>query len=209
MTLEYKLFNLDKILLVFVGIQLKYCVGPGSVPNSLVTATCSPGPYNGPGYRPQYGINTRLFPASASTGSFTSFQSGPGTETKTFPRSSTTHSFTSRPAGCHNGSITSSSQSSDDSEEPGGPAGPLVTRNPRRRSGGGGGGGGGVYRSSSLPRHSSGGQYKRSITLPDIKSHELGQNNLQLTSWLQSLTGTPVIPSPGQGYSIRDLLKVK
>ena len=195
--------------LVFVGIQVKYGVGvgPASVTNSLVTTSATlsrPAPpgrgYNGPCYRPPYGLSTRLFPASASTGSFSSFQSGPGSEIKTLPRSTTTHSFASRAGGCQNGSITSSSQSSDESEDLGGPNCHLVTRIPRRRSGGGGGGGGGrggggVYRSSSLPRHSSGGQYKRSITLPDIKSHEeRGQHDVQLTSWLQSLTGTDLIP---------------
>ena len=172
-------------------------VGPASVTNSLVTTSATlsrPAPpgrgYNGPCYRPPYGLSTRLFPASASTGSFSSFQSGPGSEIKTLPRSTTTHSFASRAGGCQNGSITSSSQSSDESEDLGGPTGHLVTRIPRRRSGGGG-----VYRSSSLPRHSSGGQYKRSITLPDIKSHEeRGHHDVQLTSWLQSLTGTDLIP---------------
>ena len=127
--------------LVFVGIQVKYGVGvgPASVTNSLVTTSATlsrpapPGRYNGPCYRPPYGLSTRLFPASASTGSFSSFQSGPGSEIKTLPRSTTTHSFASRAGGCQNGSITSSSQSSDESEDLGGPTGHLVTRIPRRR----------------------------------------------------------------------------
>ena len=50
-----------------------------------------PSAYNGPqsSYRPAYGLSTRLIPASASTGCFTSFQSGPA-ELKTFPRSVST-----------------------------------------------------------------------------------------------------------------------
>ena len=165
-----------------------------------------PSAYNGPqsSYRPAYGLSTRLIPASASTGCFTSFQSGPA-ELKTFPRSASTQAFSHRAGGCQNGSITSSSQSSDESEEPGTAPGHLLTRIPRRRSGGGGGGlvggggaggggggDGGRYRSTSLPRHSSAGQYRRSITLPNIQQQQVeepGQHS-QLNTWLQSLTGT-------------------
>ena len=172
----------------------------------------SPSAYNGShthtSYRPAYSLSTRLIPASASTGSFTSFQSGgPAPGLKTFPRSASTQAFSHRAAGCQNGSITSSSQSSDESEEPGAAPGHLLARMPRRRSGGGGGGsgggggglvggGGGGYRSSSLPRHSSGGQYRRSITLPNIQqceetsSRPASQTSVQLNTWLQSLTGT-------------------
>ena len=58
-----------------------------------------------------------------------------------------------------NGSITSSSQSSDESEE--GARVGSSGRVPRRRPG---------YRSTSLPRHSSTGNYRRSVTMPNIQS---------------------------------------
>ena len=109
----------------------------------------------------------RPFPPSLSTGSFTPFQSQTNTEIKTFPRSATTHTFnpaggrssTTRPNPQLNGSITSSSQSSDESEE--GTRVGSSGRVPRRRPG---------YRSTSLPRHSSAGNYRRSVTMPNIGS---------------------------------------
>ena len=116
----------------------------------------------------------RPFPPSLSTGSFTPFQSQTNTaEIKTFPRSATTHTF--NPAGGGrlssnrtlnptqlNGSITSSSQSSDESEE--GARVGSSGRVPRRRPGG--------YRSTSLPRHSSAGNYRRSVTMPNIQQQQ-------------------------------------
>ena len=108
----------------------------------------------------------RPFPPSLSTGSFTPFQSQTSTEIKTFPRSATTHTFnpaggrlSTRPNPQLNGSITSSSQSSDESEE--GARVGSSGRVPRRRPG---------YRSTSLPRHSSTGNYRRSVTMPNIQS---------------------------------------
>ena len=108
----------------------------------------------------------RPFPPSLSTGSFTPFQSQTNTEIKTFPRSATTHTFnpvggrlSTRPNPQLNGSITSSSQSSDESEE--GARVGSSGRVPRRRPG---------YRSTSLPRHSSTGNYRRSVTMPNIQS---------------------------------------
>ena len=122
-------------------------------------------------------------------------------------------SSSSRSSGPHNGSITSSSQSSDESEDP------SVSHNSirnQRRQRGHHQQATGSYRSSSLPRHSSTSQYRRSITMPNIKSQMepvsvssynnnstlIGQiepirppapptshNNVQLTTWLQSLTG--------------------
>ena len=122
-------------------------------------------------------------------------------------------SSSSRSSGPHNGSITSSSQSSDESEDP------SVSHNSirnQRRQRGHYQQATGSYRSSSLPRHSSVSQYRRSITMPNIKSQMepgsvssynnnstlIGQiepirppgpppshNNVQLTTWLQSLTG--------------------
>ena len=116
--------------------------------------------------------------------------------------------------GQYNGSITSSSQSSDDSEEPSSSQDRLRPHR-RQRSGAVG-----SYRSSSLPRHSSMSGYKRSITMPNIRSQDDNSNktgisastsynnknvigqiqplrpashsnnaNVQLTTWLQSLTG--------------------
>ena len=112
----------------------------------------------------------------------------------------------------HNGSITSSSQSSDESEEQTRDNPPLITARGYRcasadiytiyistlstlsLSRG--------YRSASLPRHSSVSHYRRSVTMPDIKQTAETSNNsnhhnhfedrtsnLQLTTWLQSLTG--------------------
>ena len=124
-------------------------------------------------------------------------------------------SSSSRSSGPHNGSITSSSQSSDESEDP------SISHNSirnQRRQRGHYQQATGSYRSSSLPRHSSVSQYRRSITMPNIKSQAepgsvsvssynnnstlIGQiepirppgppnshNNVQLTTWLQSLTG--------------------
>ena len=113
----------------------------------------------------------RPFPPSLSTGSFTPFQSQTNTaEIKTFPRSATTHTFnpaggrlsTNRPNPTQlNGSITSSSQSSDESEE--GARVGSSGRVPRRRPG---------YRSTSLPRHSSAGNYRRSVTMPNIQQQQ-------------------------------------
>ena len=105
----------------------------------------------------------RPFPPSLSTGSFTPFQSQTSTEIKTFPRSATTHTFNptggrTRPLAPLNGSITSSSQSSDESEDCG-----QRTRAPRRRPG---------YRSTSLPRHSSAGSYRRSVTMPNFPQQQ-------------------------------------
>ena len=104
----------------------------------------------------------RPFPGSMSTGSFTPFQSQ--NDIKTFPRSATTQTFhpANRSRVSHkNGSITSSSQSSDESEE--GQRG-SSHRVPRRRPGG--------YRSTSLPRHSSAGNYRRSVTMPNFQSQD-------------------------------------
>ena len=128
-----------------------------------------------------------------------------------------------RPAPGHNGSITSSSQSSDESEEQTRDNPPLNTARGYRCasaistylvdsryylhiyistiSRG--------YRSASLPRHSSVSHYRRSVTMPDIKQTAETSNNsnhhnhfedrtsnLQLTTWLQSLTGaSPQPPS--------------
>ena len=114
-------------------------------------------PQNGSCQRSAQGFSTRVFPGSVSTGSFTPFQSS--NEIKTFPRSATTQTF--HPISRRerqNGSITSSSQSSDESEEA-----PANIRVPRRRSG---------YRSTSLPRHSSASNYRRSITMPNIQSQD-------------------------------------
>ena len=125
-------------------------------------------------------------------------------------------SSSSRSSGPHNGSITSSSQSSDESEDPSISYNSI--RNQRRQRGHHYQQAAGSYRSSSLPRHSSVSQYRRSITMPNIKSQVepgsvsvssynnnstlIGQiepirppapptshNNVQLTTWLQSLTG--------------------
>ena len=109
----------------------------------------------------------RPFPPSLSTGSFTPFQSQTSTEIKTFPRSATTHTFNptggrARPLAPLNGSITSSSQSSDESEDCG-----QRTRAPRRRPG---------YRSTSLPRHSSAGSYRRSVTMPNFQQQPSGKS---------------------------------
>ena len=123
------------------------------------------------------------------------------------------------PLSGHSGSVTSSSQSSDDSED-----GARLTRLTRHRPGPANGQ---HSRSSSLPRHSSAGQYKRSITMPNIRregeisvitnnysgqynNNPVGRdltgqidpirghnNNVQLTTWLQSLTGIPHTSWPG------------
>ena len=134
--------------------------------SSLPYFTTVESPHHHAGGRAGQQLGIRPFPPSLSTGSFTPFQSQTNTEIKTFPRSATTHTFnpaggraSTRPNLPLNGSITSSSQSSDESEE--GARVGSSGRVPRRRPGG--------YRSTSLPRHSSAANYRRSVTMPNIQ----------------------------------------